>query len=253
VNAENAKCAEKAEYAECAGKAECAVNAENAKCAEKAEYAKCAEKSEYAKCAEKAELAKCADKAEFAKCAEKSENAKCAEKSEYAECAEKAEHAKCAVNAEHAECAEHAINADFAKYANIGRLDTTKYFWIEGVPNSTQIAAYTTLITQTLPINVGPGKTLRVTRIRCSLGFYTPVSSLVLRVFAASTTNHLPLDGIVYSTANVVDEVPVQSHIYHNATATQQLITIVIGEDNKTNSILHTDMPDAWWVEFNIS
>ena len=99
---------------------------------------------------------------------------------------------------------------------------------------------------------MAPGKTLKVTRIRCSLGFYTPDPGLVLKVFSALTTDHLPLDGIIYSTANVVDEVPAASHIYHNATAIQQLISIVIGEDNKTDSILHTDMPDAWWVEFKI-
>jgi hypothetical protein len=210
--------------------------------AEEAVHASCADTATFA------DLAASAKTSEHAVTAVHAVSATCADRAAEAARAEEADHAQTAGQAEKAEYAGKALCADTAD-----KLNATGFFWINGSPNYSQIQPGKALVIQSLPVNVGDGESVFVRRIRCCLGFCAPDGrGLRLKIFASAVSDSVQLDGAVYSTDAIVDEVPKAQLIYTNTGPGQKLILLQIAEQNDTGFILHTDIPNSWWVLIEI-
>lgn len=249
--------AKHAHYADIAKHASTASHAEHAESATSACHADKAERACYSKIADHAKKADYAcntgnaENAGHANFADNARNADSAANAGYACNANHANNADQAANADHATNSDNATHAEIADKVN--NIDTTKYFWISGGPNSSQVPANSTLLVQLLPTNVPAGNSIYVDRIRCSLGYYTPVpNGLHVRAFVSSLINISPLGDSATTTSNVVDEIPDTMLIYTNTTTEMTTVMICITIDNETTEILHTDMPDSWWVGIKI-
>ena len=130
-------------------------------------------------------------------------------------------------------------------------VDTTQFFWINSTPNSTQVQPHGNIVVQSLPLNVPAGQGIYVSRIRCSLGFYS-TDSFTLQVLVTSYANMTPLGNTSTSSENTCDEIPTVLNIYNNTSGTEANVLVRIRVSNSSDNILQIDMPDSWWVGIDI-